>query len=430
MSYKKLIKGYKMNKNIIIKNASQLVTCSGFEAKRGKDMSDLQIINDGAVVIEQGIIRAVGKTGDTISDFDESRFSVIDARGKAVLPGLVDSHTHFVFGGYRAEEFSWRLRGDSYMQIMERGGGILNTVLATRKATKHELTETGRKRLDSMLSFGVTTVEGKSGYGLDHDTELKQLEVMADLDNGHPIDIVRTFLGAHAVTKDYKGREDTYIEYLIDRVMPEVAERKLAEFCDVFCEKNVFSVEQARRLLSRAKEMGFKLKIHADEIVQLGGAELAAELDAVSADHLLQASDKGIHDMAEKGIVATLLPGTAFSLREPYARGRYMIDSNCAVALATDLNPGSCFSESIPLIFALATLNMDMTIEETITALTINGAAAIDRADAIGSIDINKKGDVIVLEFPSYEFMPYHIGVSTVEKVIKDGNLVFDKEKE
>ena len=419
-----------MNKNIIIKNASQLVTCSGFEAKRGKDMSDLQIINDGAVVIEQGIIRAVGKTGDTISDFDESRFSVIDARGKAVLPGLVDSHTHFVFGGYRAEEFSWRLRGDSYMQILERGGGILNTVLATRESKKDELIETGRKRLDSMLSFGVTTVEGKSGYGLDHDTELKQLEVMADLDNGHPIDIVRTFLGAHAVTKDYKGREDTYIEYLIDRVMPEVAERKLAEFCDVFCEKNVFSVEQARRLLSRAKEMGFKLKIHADEIVQLGGAELAAELDAVSADHLLQASDKGIHDMAEKGIVATLLPGTAFSLREPYARGRYMIDSNCAVALATDLNPGSCFSESIPLIFALATLNMDMTIEETITALTINGAAAIDRADAIGSIDINKKGDVIVLEFPSYEFMPYHIGVSTVEKVIKDGNLVFDKEKE
>ena len=419
-----------MNNNIIIKNASQLVTCSGFKAKCGKDMCDLKIINDGAVVIEQGIIRAVGATGETLSDFDESRFSVIDARGKAVLPGLVDSHTHFVFGGYRAEEFSWRLRGESYMQILERGGGILNTVLATRESKKDALIEAGKKRLDSMLSFGVTTVEGKSGYGLDHDTELKQLEVMADLDNGHPIDIVRTFLGAHAVTKDYRGREDIYINYLIDRVMPEVAERKLAEFCDVFCEKNVFSIAQTRRLLSRAKEMGFKLKIHADEIVQLGGAELAAELDAVSADHLLQASDKGIHDMAEKGIVATLLPGTAFSLREPYARGRYMIDNNCAVALATDLNPGSCFSESIPLIFALATLNMHMTIEETITALTINGAAAIDRAGSIGSIDINKKGDVIVLEFPSYEFMPYHIGVSTVEKVIKDGKLVFDKEKE
>ena len=419
-----------MNKNIIIKNASQLVTCSGFKAKRGKAMSDLQIINDGAVVIEQGIIRGVGKTRDTLSDVDESSFSVIDAREKAVLPGFVDSHTHFVFGGYRAEEFSWRLRGDSYMQILERGGGILNTVRATRESRKDELIEAGKKRLDSMLSLGVTTIEGKSGYGLDRDTEIKQLEVMADLDKGHPIDIVGTFLGAHAVTKDYKGREDSYIDFLIDRVMPEVAERKLAEFCDVFCEKNVFSVAQARRLLSRAKEMGFKLKIHADEIVQLGGAELAAALDAVSADHLLQVSDKGIHDMAEKGIVTTLLPGTAFSLREPYARGRYMIDHNCAVALATDLNPGSCFSESIPLIFALATLYMNMTPEEAITALTINGAAALARAHTIGSMDVGKKGDVIVLEFPSYEYIPYHIGVSSVEKVVKNGILVFDREKD
>ena len=425
-----MLEGHTMNRNIIIKNASQLVTCSGFKAKRGEAMSGLQIINDGAVVIKQGIIRGVGKTRDTLSDVDESGFSVIDARGKAVLPGFVDSHTHFVFGGYRAEEFSWRLRGDSYMQILERGGGILNTVRATRESRKDELIEAGKKRLDSMLSLGVTTVEGKSGYGLDRDTELKQLEVMADLDNGHPIDIVRTFLGAHAVTKDYKGREDNYIDFLIDRVMSEVAERKLAEFCDVFCEKNVFSVAQARRLLSRAKEMGFKLKIHADEIVQLGGAELAAALDAVSADHLLQASDKGIHDMAEKGTVATLLPGTAFSLREPYARGRYMIDHNCAVALATDLNPGSCFSESIPLIFALATLYMNLTPEEAITALTINGAAALARAHTIGSIDVGKKGDVIVLEFPSYEYIPYHIGVSAVEKVVKNGVLVFDREKD
>jgi len=425
-----VLEGHTMNRNIIIKNASQLVTCSGFKAKRGEAMSGLQIINDGAVVIKQGIIRGVGKTRDTLSDVDESGFSVIDARGKAVLPGFVDSHTHFVFGGYRAEEFSWRLRGDSYMQILERGGGILNTVRATRESRKDELIEAGKKRLDSMLSLGVTTVEGKSGYGLDRDTELKQLEVMADLDNGHPIDIVRTFLGAHAVTKDYKGREDNYIDFLIDRVMSEVAERKLAEFCDVFCEKNVFSVAQARRLLSRAKEMGFKLKIHADEIVQLGGAELAAALDAVSADHLLQASDKGIHDMAEKGTVATLLPGTAFSLREPYARGRYMIDHNCAVALATDLNPGSCFSESIPLIFALATLYMNLTPEEAITALTINGAAALARAHTIGSIDVGKKGDVIVLEFPSYEYIPYHIGVSSVEKVVKNGILVFDREKD
>ena len=426
----RVLEGYTMNRNIIIKNASQLVTCSGFKAKHGKAMSDLQIINDGAVVIEKGIIRGVGKTRDTLSDVDESGFSVIDAGEKAVLPGFVDSHTHFVFGGYRAEEFSWRLRGDSYMQILEQGGGILNTVRATRESKKDELIKTGKKRLDSMLSLGVTTVEGKSGYGLDRDTEIKQLEVMADLDNGHPIDIVRTFLGAHAVTRDYKGREDSYIDFLIDHVMSEFAERKLAEFCDVFCEKNVFSVAQARRLLRRAKEMGFKLKIHADEIVQLGGAELAAALDAVSADHLLQASNKGIHDMAEKGTVATLLPGTAFSLREPYARGRYMIDHNCAVALATDLNPGSCFSESIPLIFALATLYMNLTPEEAITALTINGAAALARAHTIGSIDVGKKGDVIVLEFPSYEYIPYHIGVSAVEKVVKNGILVFDRERD
>jgi imidazolonepropionase len=417
-----------MNGNIIIKNSSQLVTCSGFEAKRGRDMSDLKIINDGAVVVEKGIIKSVGKTDDVLAGFDESRFEVIEAGGKAVLPGFVDSHTHFIFGGYRAEEFSWRLRGDSYMEILERGGGILNTVLATREAGKDELIEAGRKRLDSILSLGVTTVEGKSGYGLDYDTELKQLEVMFDLNNTHPVDIVRTFLGAHAVTKDYKGREEAYIDYIIENVMPEISKRNLAEFCDIFCEKNVFSVEQSRRLLSRAQDMGFKLKIHADEIVQLGGAELAAELGAISADHLLQASDKGIRDMAQRGVIATLLPATAFSLREPYARGRYMIDNNCAVALATDLNPGSCFTESIPLIFALAVLYMELTIEEAVVALTINGAAALDRADTVGSIDVGKKGDIVVLEFPSYKYIPYHIGMSTVEKVVKNGNLVFEKE--
>ncbi|MBT8351027.1 MAG: imidazolonepropionase [Deltaproteobacteria bacterium] len=417
-----------MNGNIIIKNSSQLVTCSGFKAKRGKDMSDLKIINDGAVVIEGGMIKAVGKTGDILQGFDETNFKIIDAVGKAVLPGFVDSHTHFVFGGYRAEEFSWRLRGDSYMEIMERGGGIINTVLATRKALKDDLIETGRKRLDSMLSFGVTTVEGKSGYGLDYDTELKQLEVMAELDHRHPIDIVRTFLGAHAVPKEYKRREDEYIDYVIENVMPEIAKHKLAEFCDIFCEQNVFSVKQSRRLLRRALDMGFLLKIHADEIIQLGGAELAAELGAVSADHLLCASKKGIRNMAQKGVVATLLPATAFSLKESYAKGRYMIDHNCAVALATDLNPGSCFTESIPLVFALAVLCISLTTEEAVTALTINGAAALNRADKIGSIDVGKKGDVIVLEFPSYQYIPYHIGVSIVEKVVKAGNLVFEKE--
>ncbi|WZL73808.1 imidazolonepropionase [Clostridiaceae bacterium 35-E11] len=417
-----------MKKNMIIKNAAQVVTCSGSSAKFGKDMSELHVIEKGAIIIEDGIIQAVGKTEEILKDVDESKYEVIDAAGKAVLPGFVDSHTHFVFGGYREEEFNWRLRGDSYMEIMERGGGIINSVEGTKNASKEELIALGKKRLNSILSFGVTTVEGKSGYGLDYDTEIKQLEVMAELDKSHPLDIVKTYLGAHAVPKAYKGKEDVFIDEIIENVLPVVVERNLAEFCDIFCEKNVFSVEQSRRLLSKAREMGMKLKLHADEIVQLGGAELAAELGAVSADHLLQASDKGIEDMAKAGVVATLLPCTAFSLKEEYARGRYMIDHNCAVALATDMNPGSCFTESIPLVFALATLYMQMSIEEAITALTINGAAAVGRADQIGSIDVGKKGDVVILEFPSYKFIPYHIGVSTVEKVVKDGVLVFDKE--
>jgi len=395
-------------------------------------MSDLKVIDHGAVVIEDGIIEAVGKTDDVLAGIDEDDarkkgFDIIDAAGKAVLPGFVDSHTHLVFGGYRAEEFSWRLRGDSYMDILKRGGGILNTVQATRAADDEELIEAGIQRLDSMLSFGVTTVEGKSGYGLDHDTEIKQLEVMQELDRRHPMDVVRTFLGAHAVPEAYKGMEDVFIDYMIDRVLPDVVEGNLAEFCDIFCEKNVFSVSQSRRLLLKAREMGLKIKIHADEIEPLGGAELAAELGAVSADHLLQASDRGIAAIAKAGVVATLLPGTAFCLKAPYARGRYMIDKGCAVALATDLNPGSCYSESIPLVFALATLYMNMSIEEAITALTLNGAAALDRADVIGSLDTGKLGDVIILEVPSYKFIPYHVGVSCVEKVIKKGRLVFSK---
>lgn len=416
--------------NLIIKNANELVTCSGFKAKSGAEMSDLHLISNGAVVIEDGIIKAVGTTEEILKDYDENNYEVIDASGKAVLPGFVDSHTHFVFGGNRAEEFSWRLRGDSYMEIMQRGGGIINSVRATAEASREELFKIGLKRLNSMLSFGVTTVEGKSGYGLDYDTEIKQLEVMKELEKVHPIEIAKTFLGAHAVPKEYKGREDEFIDFIIEKVLPTVVERNFAEFCDIFCEKNVFTVEQSRRLLNKAKDMGMKTKIHADEIVQLGGAELAAEIGAVSADHLLQASDKGIADMAKAGVVATLLPCTAFSLKEEFARGRYMIDNGCAVALATDFNPGSCFTESIPLVIALAALHMNMSIEEIMTALTINGAAAIDRADKIGSIDIGKQGDIIILENPSYKFLPYHIGVSIVEKVIKKGQLVFDKDKQ
>ena len=403
-------------KNLIIKNASQVVTCSGFAGKRGREMNDLHVIEGGTVVVTDGCISHVLRAGEPLP-VDEAGYTVIDATGKALLPGFVDPHTHFVFGGYREEEFSWRMRGDSYMEIMNRGGGIV-------KASEDELFEVGRRRLDAMLRLGITTVEGKSGYGLDRDTEMKQLRVMRRLNEAHPADIVSTFMGAHATPAEWKGREDAFIDFNIREMFPLVAKEGLAEFADIFCEKDVFTIEQSRRYLQAAREQGFKLKIHADEIVQFGGAELAGELHCASADHLLQASDAGIRAMADAGVVATLLPLTAFSLRETFARGREMIDAGCMVALATDLNPGSSFSASVPLLFALACIYMKLSPEEAVTAFTINSAAAIDRADRIGSIDVGKQGDLVLLQFPSYKFLPYHVGMNIVDTVIKQGEVV------
>ena len=410
-------------KNLIIKNASQVVTCSGFAGKRGREMNDLHVIEGGTVVVTDGRISHVLRAGEPLP-VDEAGYTVIDATGKALLPGFVDPHTHFVFGGYREEEFSWRMRGDSYMEIMNRGGGIVNTTRATREASEDELFEVGRRRLDAMLRLGITTVEGKSGYGLDRDTEMKQLRVMRRLNEAHPADIVSTFMGAHATPAEWKGREDEFIDFNIREMFPLVAKEGLAEFADIFCEKDVFTIEQSRRYLQAAREQGFKLKIHADEIVQFGGAELASELHCISADHLLQASDEGIRAMADAGVVATLLPLTAFSLRETFARGREMIDAGCMVALATDLNPGSSFSASVPLLFALACIYMKLSPEEAVTAFTINSAAAIDRADRIGSIDVGKQGDLVLLQFPSYKFLPYHVGMNIVDTVIKQGEVV------
>jgi imidazolonepropionase len=416
-----------MNGNLIVIHAAELATSQGNQARCGQAMNGLHIVPDGAVCIENGTITDVGCTDEVLASVDPQAFTVVDASGRAVLPGFVDSHTHFIFGGYRADEFAWRLEGMSYMEIMARGGGIVSTVAATRQADLETLVRDGRRRLDSMLSFGVTTVEGKSGYGLDRDTELRQLEAMALLQKEHPLDIVTTFLGAHAVPNDYPGGADAYLDFVMEHVLPLAINGGLAEFCDIFCEDKVFSVDQSRRLLNRAKSLGLNLTLHADEIVPLGGTELAVELGAVSADHLLHASDEGIKAMARTGVVATLLPLTAFSLKESYARARTMIDQGCAVALATDLNPGSCFSNSIPLLIALATLYMGLTPEEALTAITLNGAAAVGRADTIGSLEAGKQGDVVILEYPSYRFMPYHMGVNIVEKVIKRGNLVFDK---
>ena len=409
--------------NIIIKNAAQVVTCSGFEGKHGAAMSDLHVIEDGTVIVTDGIISHILKKGEEIP-VDTSKYKEIDATGKALLPGFVDPHTHFVFGGHREEEFSWRMRGDSYMSIMQRGGGIVNTTKATRAATEEELYNSAKRRLDDMLELGITTVEGKSGYGLDKDTEMKQLRVMRKLNEDHPMDIVSTFMGPHATPAEWKGREDEFIDFNIKEMLPLVAKEKLAECADIFCEENVFTIEQSRRFLSAAREHGFLLKMHADEIVQFGGAELAAELNVLSADHLLQASDQGIKAMAESGVVATLLPLTAFSLKEEYARGREMIDANCIVALATDLNPGSSHTASAPLLFAIACIYMNLSPEEAVTAYTINSAAAINRADTIGSIDVGKQGDMILLKYPSYKFLPYYVGMNCVETVIKRGLIV------
>lgn len=408
-------------RRLVITNAN-IYTPVGTAGKRGAEMGEILHIEKGGIIIEDGIIRWVGPDSEMPEPEGHVRDEVyMDALGRAVLPGFVDSHTHLVFGGYRPEEFGWRLKGDTYMSIMERGGGIQSTVNATRAASAEELREKAEWYLDEMSAMGVTTVEAKSGYGLDTETEERMLRVIKELaeDSERKVDVVSTFLGAHAVPKEYKGRTAEYVDLIIKEMLPRF--RDMAEFCDIFTEKNVFELEDSRRLLEAAREAGYKLKMHADEIVSLGGAELAADLGAVSADHLLHVSDEGIRRMAESGTVATLLPLTAFALKEEFAPARKFIDAGCAVALATDLNPGSCFSGSIPLTIALACIYMKMSVEETLTALTLNGAAAIDRAARIGSIEAGKQGDVVILHFDTLDALPYYVGMNCVDVTIKNG---------
>lgn len=408
---------------IIIFNASQIATPIGDKAKYGKEMKDISVIKNGSIVIENGLIRDVGPTTSIMKKYNLSKYNIIDAKDKAIVPGFVDAHTHFVFGGYREEEFFQRINGTSYMEIMNNDGGIESTVKKTRNMTFNELYELGLDRLNSMLGFGITTVEGKSGYGLDFHTETKQLKVMKKLDEDHPVDVVSTFLGAHAIPQEYKGNNDEYIDFMIEKLYPYIVRNKLAEFCDVFCEAGVFSIEESRKLLLEAKKLGFKLKLHADEISAFGGAELAASIGAISADHLLNVSDEGIRDMADNRVVSVLLPATAFTLDKPFANARKMIDGGCAVALGSDYNPGSCFSNSIPLIISLACIKMRMTPEEILTALTINGAAALDREASIGSIEVGKKADVLILKYPSYKYLMYNTGINIVDTVVKNGEV-------
>lgn len=415
-----MMENNKRKGDLLIENIGELVTVAG-STRRGREaMRDIRVLSGPAsVLIRDGKIVYAGPAADCPQVGTE--VERIDAEGHCVLPGFVDSHTHLVFGGFREDEFQWRLAGESYMSIMEKGGGIAATTTATREASAEELTEAALLHLRSMLRMGVTTMEAKSGYGLDKETELRQLEVAKRLDEMQPIDVVSTYLGAHDIAPEYEGDPDGYIDFIIREMLPIVKERGLARNVDIFTEKNVFDLEQSRRLLSAAQDMGFATKMHADEIYPLGGAGLAADLGCLSADHLLKISDKDIDKMAKSQTVSTLLPLTAFSLMDDYAPARKMIDAGCAVALASDLNPGSCFSCSIPLMIALSTIYMHMSVEEAVTALTINAATALGLQDEIGSIEEGKAGDVVILRYPSYKFLSYHFGMNIVETTVKGG---------
>lgn len=392
-------------------------------------MDQISLTSDGAVYIEDGVIRETGSTADVLARLNgrEKDAELISAEGKCIVPGFVDSHTHFIFAGYRPEEFVNRLAGTSYLSILKQGGGIQSTVKSTRRASFRELYDDGFSRMNSFLSQGVTTLEGKSGYGLDLETELRQLEVMKKLKENHSCSLVSTYLGGHAIPPEYAGHADDYVSEMLQNVLPVIKGKGLAQFCDVFCEKDVFSIQQSERLLKGASALGFRLKIHADEVNDLGGAGLAARVGAISADHLLMASKSGIRALAARGTVATLLPCTAFCLNEPYADARTMINENCAVALASDYNPGSCFTNSIPLIIALAVIHMHMSIAEALTALTLNGAAALDCADRTGSVEPGKTADLLFLQFPDYRFLVYNTGINIVESVMKKGDFVWQR---
>jgi len=415
---------------VYIRNAAQVVTMAGPNDKprTGAAMGELGVIEHGGVVLEGERIAFVGPDEEAARYVEQHAGSgevqVVDAAGKLVTPGLVDPHTHVVFAGSREKELEMRLKGATYMEIMNAGGGIHNSTARTREADEEQLIRETSRRLDRFLEHGVTTIEAKSGYGLRLEDELKQLRVARYLNERHPVDLVSTFMGAHAVPPEYKGDPDAYVRLVTDEMIPAVAREGLAEFCDVFCEEDVFTPEQSRVILEAGKRWGLIPKIHADEIVPYGGAELAAEVGAVSAEHLLRVSDEGIRAMAEKGVIAVLLPGTAFFLMTKPAQARKMIDAGVPVALSTDRNPGSCPTESLPFIMNLACFTMRMTPEEALTACTINSAHAIRRADRIGSLEVGKQADVVIFDAPNYLYLQYHYGVNLVETVVKKGRVV------
>jgi imidazolonepropionase len=413
---------------LLIRGASQLVTSTGTVARRREMLGSVTVLPEVAVLCEADRIVFIGSEAEALRRCPEPD-EVLDADGGCLLPGFVDPHTHPVWAGSREEEFNRRLRGESYMDIARAGGGINSTVRATRAAAPETLLQSTLARLATFLAHGTTTIEGKSGYGLDLDTELRMLETIRKADKVHPIDIVPTCLAAHEVPPEDAADPERYIARVIGEIHPEIARRNLAEAVDVFCETGVFDIQQTRRLLADVSRYGWKIHLHADELTPLGGAELAVELGALSADHLVHVTDAGVSSLAGSDTVAVLLPGTSFFLRSPYAPARRMVAAGCAIALATDCNPGSSPTQSMPMILALACLEMGLTVEQALTASTLNAAAALGRADQLGSLEPGKIADIVVLDASSYHHVVYHYGVNQVRHVVKSGRIViFDRE--
>lgn len=415
-----------MIKRII--NSAQLLTLkgepSGQETRRYPDFIDLGIIEDGALAIEDGKIIGVSTTEEILKRFPEGE--TIDTKGSLVLPGFVDSHTHLVFAGTREEEFALRLKGISYKEIAERGGGILSTVKATREASEDELFDLAQERIKEVIKWGTTTLEIKSGYGLSLKDELKILRVIKRLKEESKVDIVPTFLGAHSVPEGIE-KED-YIKTIIKEMIPEVAKNGLARFCDVFCENFVFNYEESKEILSAAKKYGLLPKIHGDEIEHSGGARLASEIKAVSCDHLLYSTEVDLEAMKNNGVVAVLLPATSLFLQsEKKPLIDFMRRTGLTIALGSDYNPGSAMLYQMPIVISLGCLVYGLTAQETIKGATINGAKAIKMEDKIGSLEIGKEADILILETPNYKHIPYQFGKNLIRTVIKKGEVIYEK---
>jgi len=412
-----------MNADLLVENAGQLLTLAAPGGpKRGAALRDLGLIPGGAVAVRDQRVLAVGPSDELGKQVEAARR--LDARGRVVMPGFVDPHTHLVWAGDRADEFEMRVAGASYMQIMAAGGGIMSTVRHTREAGLDELVAQTRVRLDRMLAYGTTTIEIKSGYGLNVAAELKQLEAIRRLQSQFPGTLVPTFLGAHAIPAEYQGRADEYVDLLIETMLPAAAGH-LPLFCDVFCEEGAFSLAQSARILEAAQSLGFGLKIHVDEFKPLGGTRLAVELGAVSADHVVCTPLDEIELLARSGVITVALPGTPFGLgQRDYTPARAIVDAGGALALATDCNPGTCWCESMQMVIALACRYLRLTPAEAIAAATINAAHALGLGNEVGSLEPGKRADLIVLDAPSYTHLGYRFGTNLIATVIAGGQIL------